>query len=178
MEQYDQLIRDIFLNKTLNEIEFFDTDMRYFSPDMYQTWIVDGGIQLKIDEQYISFAYATEYQFYNIFLGKVEEVRTDEEVNSLGACDVEAINALLGKTVTDVKALWNFYKELDENFEEVDEKKYMPLEIVLTFNDGSLLQMAAIEYKVMGDKIANLRYNSERELLISVNKKVEIAEAE
>lgn len=174
MEQYEQLLRNIFLNKTLSDIDFFDTNLKYVSPDMEQTWIIDGGVQFKLDDNYVSFAYSGELQFFNIFLGKAEELRDDYELKSLGATEVEAINALVGKTITNINTVWNFYKDLDENFEEIGEKKYMPSEILLTFSDQSFLQMAAVEYNILENQIINLQYNSERELLVSVNKKFEI----
>lgn len=174
MEQYEQLLKDIFLNKTLNDIEFFDTDLRYVSPDMEQTWIVDGGVQFKLDDSFVSFAYSGELQFFNVFLGQAEDLRDDYKLNELGAKDVEGINNLIGKKVVDIKAIWNFYKDLDENFEEVGEKKYMPFEIQVTFDNQSFLQMAAVQYNILDNQIINLQYNSERELLVSLNKKFEI----
>lgn len=174
MEQYEQLLKNIFLNKTLNDIEFFDTDLRYVSPDMEQTWIVDGGVQFQLDDSFVSFAYSGELQFFNIFLGQAEDIRDDIELKGLGAREVAGINSLVGKKVTDIKAVWNFYKDLDENFEEVGEKKYMPSEILLTFNDQSFLQMAAVQYNIMDNQVINLQYNSERELLVSLNKQFEI----
>jgi len=176
MEQYEQLLKRVFLDKTLTDIEFFDHDLRYVSPDMEQMWIVDGGVQFHFDDEYVSFAYSGEFQFFNIFLGKVQELPNDFEMKPLGAMDVEGIKSLIGKTVVDVKAIWNFYKELDEDFEEIDEKKYMPFEILVTFNDGSFLQIAAIEFKILDNQIVNLHYNSERDIVISLNKKLTIGD--
>lgn len=174
MEQYEQILKDIFLNKTLNDIEFFDTDLRYISPDMDQTWIVDGGVQFNMDDKYVSFAFSGLQQFFNVFPGKVEDLHNEFELKFLGARDVTGINALVGNTVTDIKVVWNFYTELDEDFEETGEKKYMPSEIVLVFSNQSFLQMAAVEYNIHENKLINLHYNSERELLISLNKKFDI----
>lgn len=174
MEQYDELLKRLFVNKTLKDIEFYDHDLRYFSPNTDQTWIVDGGVQFQMDESYISFAYAGELQFFNLFLSKAEEISNDFEMKSLGAREVSGIESLIGKTVTEVKALWNFYEELDEDFEPTGEKKYMPFEILLTFSDQSFLQIAAVEYRISGNQIADLMYNSERDMLISLNKKFEI----
>ncbi len=175
MEKHDQLLKSLFLNKTLNDIEFFDHDLRYYSPNMDQTWIVDGGVQFRMDDSYISFAYAGELQFFNLFLSKAEEIPNDFEMKSLGAREVSGIESLIGKTVTDVKALWNFYEELDEDFEPTGEKKYMPFEIILTFDNQSFLQIAAVEYRIAGNQIADLMYNSERDMLISLNHRFDIA---
>jgi hypothetical protein len=174
MEQYDQLLKSLFLNKTLNDIEFFDHDLRYYSPNMDQTWIVDGGVQFQMDESYVSFAYAGELQFFNLFLSKAEEIPNDFEFKSLGARDVVGIESQIGKSVTDVKATWNFYEELNEDFEPTGVKKYMPFEILLTFDNQSFLQIAAVEYRIADNQIVDLVYNSERDMLISLNKKFEI----
>lgn len=174
MEQYNELLQRLFLNKTLNDIEFFDHDLRYFSPNMDQTWVIDGGVQFQMDDTFISFAYAGELQFFNLFLSKAEDIPNDFEMKSLGAREVPGIEALIGKTVADVKAIWNFYEELDEEFEPTGEKKYMPFEILLKFRDQSLLQIAAVEYRIAGNQIVDLIYNSERDMLISLNKKYEI----
>lgn len=174
MEKYEQLLNQLFLNKTLNDIEFFDHDLRYYSPNMDQTWIVDGGVQFLLDDQYVSFAFSGEYQFFNILLSKVEDIPNDFKMKSLGAKEVPGINALLGKMVTGIRPVWNFYQDLDEDFEPTGEKKYMPYELLLTFSDQTFLQIAAVEFSILDNEIAELQYNSERDLLISLNKKFDI----
>jgi hypothetical protein len=178
MEKYDEVLKTYLLNKTLNDIEFYDSDLNYVSPDMDHTWILDGGIQLKLDNTYFSFAFSSEQEFFNAFSLKIDELNNEFELHSLGARDVNEINTLVGHQIIDIKTLWNFYTELDENFDQKNEKKYMPFEIILYFSNNSFLQIAAIEYEMENNKLINLHYNSERELLISINKKLEIESIE
>ncbi len=177
MEKHEQLLKNYLLNKTINDIEFFDTDLIYVSPDMEHTWIVDGGIQFKIDNDYFSFAFTTEQEFFNTFSLKVEELNNDFPLESLEAKNLEQVNSIIGTKITDVKAIWNFYNELDENFEEIAEKKYMPFEIILYLDNKSFMQIAVVDYVMENNSLKDLRYDSERELLISVNKKFEIVNA-
>ncbi|NJO69918.1 MAG: hypothetical protein HC830_12125 [Bacteroidetes bacterium] len=172
MEKYEQALKSLFINKTLQDIEFYDSDMRYFSPDMEKTWIVDGGIEFNLDGEFVSYVFSAEQDFFNVFVEKLENLNERFESKNLGARDVPALDALVGKKVTGIEAKWNFYTELDEDFEPTGDKKYMPIELIVTFDDSSFLQLAAIQYNIQENQLINFQFNSERELLISLNKKI------
>jgi hypothetical protein len=178
MQTHEEQINKLLVGKTLNDIEFFDSDLLYVSPDMDHEWIVDTGIQLQLDDVFFCFAFTGEQEFFNVFPKKIEELGNEFETKALGARDVADINTIIGATITDVKARWNFYTELNDDIETYGDKKYMPFELILYFSNGSMLQIAAMNYEMLENKLVNLQYCSERELLISVNKIIEIAESE
>lgn len=176
MEEHEQILRSLLIGKTLNDIEIFDTDLLYVSPDMDHEWIVDGGIQFKLDDGFFCFAYTTDQEFFNVFLEKVDDLGNEFEVKSLGARDVDEIDQLIGSTITEVTVQWNHYVEMVEGkVDEFGEKLYMPFEIILYFSNQSFLQIATVDYNIKGKNLQDLEYNSEGELLIAINRKIDIA---
>lgn len=174
MEKHKEVLDKLLLNKTLKDIEFYDTDLEYISPDMDHTWIIDGGIQLQIENDYFTFAFTSEQDFFNTFPLKFSDLKNEFKVKSIGAKEVNEINLLIGTKIVKTEYFWNFYNELDENGEEYGERKYMPFEIIIYFSNNSFLQIAAVNYEIKNNKLADLTYDSECELLISINKKMQI----
>ena len=51
----------------------------------------------------------------------------------------------------------------------------MPFEIIIEFNDGNFLQVSAVDCEIDSDKIGEIIYDSQAQLLISLNERVEIS---
>ncbi len=174
MEKHEQELRALLLNKTLNDIEIFNTNLNFFSPNEERTWIVDGGIELKIDEDYFSFSYSTENDFFDAFTTPINKVKTNAELQALEAKNADEINNLIGKTITEIEVIWNFYTEFNEDNELETEKKYMPVQMILHFDNHSFLQISGLAYGVRNNELIDMELSSEAELLISVNDRVKI----
>ena len=178
MNHPSELLNSQLLNKTLNDIEFFDQFLEYISPDDKLFWLVDGGIQLKIDDAYFSFAWSYDDEFFNLVPKKVNEISQELQFQNLEAKQEPKIKNLIGSTITHVESKWNTYQDLDDDLQPSGEIKYMPLEIIIHFSNLCFLQIAAIRCEVDDLKLLGMFYNSESDLLISLNKKVEIKEEE
>ncbi len=177
MEKHEELIEQIFVNKILKDVEFFDTDAKYLSPDMDQTWIIDGGVQFQLDDDFFSFAFTSKMEFFDLYDKKIDQLNNEFSVESLGAKDVERISYLINKKITSIEVKWNYYAELDENLDLKPEKNYMPVEIILYFDDSrNFLQLAVIDYGIRNGDLCGLQFDSSGDLLISANKRLKIQE--
>ena len=67
---------------------------------------------------------------------------------------------------------------MDENFENNGEKNYMPVELLISFENGSFIQIASVSLEILENKIQNIQYDSQSTLMVSVNKLVEIKDLE
>ncbi|MFL5764551.1 MAG: hypothetical protein ACJ77K_11470 [Bacteroidia bacterium] len=178
MEDHEKSLREYLVGRTLQHIEFFDMDLEYASPDMDRIWVVDGGVQFSFDEEEVSFGFASGSEFFDLSAQPIWELCDEHNLDSLGATDVEGINALIGATITDVEVIWNYYQLANEAGEPDGEKKYMPVELLLHFSNGSFLQLAAIDYEIKSGKLTDLSYESGGELLISLNERLKISTIE
>lgn len=173
MSDHEENIKALLLGKRVVEIELFDSDLKYYSDDMEHTWVVDGGIQIRLSDNWFSFCFQRSNDFFNVVTQPITDA-VDFKIKKLGAMDVAEIKALAGKEITDIKTRWNYYSELNEEAEPVGEPVYIPVEIILTFNNTSILQMAAVSYEIIDDHFGGFSYDSENDLLVSVNRLMEI----
>lgn len=174
MEQLERVIGKFLLNRTLTDIEFYNINPYYFSPDPEKTWIINGGIQLTFDDDNFSFGWNEKKEFFEAIPSSFDALITDLTFESLGAKNVRGLQGLMGKSVSDLKFKWNFYQEYDEDFKLKEEKKYMPFEIIIEFDDGAFLQVSAVDCEIDTDKIGAIIYDSQAQLLISLNEKFDI----
>ena len=175
MEELESLIKGYLHNKELLDIEFFNANKNYYIPDPDKLWIIDSGVELTLPDQKFSFGWAMDKEFFNVIPGGIDGLTGELKVEQLGARNVEGLNALIGSRIHKVDLKWNFYHELDENFEIKEEKKFMPFEIIMTFDNSSTLQLAAVDFGLRDGQLVNLTYESQGNLMISLNEIIEIA---
>jgi hypothetical protein len=178
--ELETTINNILLNKELTAIEFYTINDKYWVFDEEKVWVLDCGVQLTFGEEHFTFAWNSEKQFYEHHIGKVEEITGDHEIKALHAAELEGIQKLFGKKITSAKYQWNFYHDLDDNFQPVEQKNYMPMEMILTFENESVLQLAGINFKVDTENktITDLTFDSTGDFLVALNHTFEIKEAE
>jgi hypothetical protein len=92
--------------------------------------------------------------------------------------ELEGIKKLIGDKIINVKYQWNFYHDLDENYEPKEEKNYMPMEMIFEFENGSQLQLAACSFQVntATKSIGSATFDSTSHLLITLNNHIEVKE--
>lgn len=174
MDKLEKAIKESLLNKQLTDIEFFIIGPRYLSPDEEHTWIIDGGVELKLDDTIFSFGWDETQAFFDICSEPLDKLTGETKIQNLEAKNITGISALIGHKIKDLHFKWNFYYEYDDNFELIDEKKYMPFEIVLEFDNNSTVQIATVLFRAQNNTITDLVYDSQGQLLVSLNKLHEI----
>lgn len=178
MEELEQDLKDYLLNMPIKHIEFYALGASYLSPNPESTWLVNGGVQFQFENDSIfSFAFSTDLEFFDICKNSVDAINENPEMEPLDAINADRVNALIGKSIQEIAFKWNFYQEYDEDFELKEEKNYMPDEMILTFDSGSKMQLAAVNYTIFQNEVRNLHYESAGELLISIDHPFDILPA-
>ena len=121
MEQIEKQIKDYLVNKKITDIEFYVISPNYLCPDPDHVWILAGGVELKFDEDKFAFAWSQEKEFYDINTNDIKELTGDLNLDFLEAKNIKGINSLTGKSIKDIEFKWNFYQDMDENFEVIEE---------------------------------------------------------
>lgn len=169
-------IKRHILGKPLTAIEFYNLNRNYLVPDENHIWIIDGGIELCFGSDVFSFAWSDTNQFYMHCREKIGTLTGEMKTAPLGATEIEGIRELIGKKITGAEIVWNWYSDMDENYEPTDVMHYMPMGIDLLFDNGSRLQLAAIKYALDPATVSVIdpTYDSEGELLITLDHLLEI----
>jgi|GEM_PF-1177467 len=178
VQQLEERIKSSILNRELSTIEFYNINDKYWVFDEERVWVLDCGIELSFGSDVFSFGWSAGKELYEHHFGKLEELKDEIEIKALHAMEVEGIKELCGKKISDVKIRWNFYHDLDENYEPTEHKNYMPMEMFLTFENGSTLQLAAIRFRVdtQNKTIDNVTFDSTGDFLVALNHPFEIGE--
>ena len=165
-EELDQLL----LNKTITDIEFYSHNERYISPDHDKTWIITGGIELRLGDAVFSFGWHPESEFHDGSDKPVLEFQEEgEALSTLDAKNAESVKGLINKTILEIDYEWNSFQEYDENFELKETLSYMPVGMNIKLSDDHTLQIAAASYHLKDDQISKAIYNSEGNVLIAIN---------
>lgn len=174
--ELENKIKGYLIGKELTDIDFYTINDKYWVFDEDHTWVIDCGINLDFQDGSFSFGHDCEKGFYDIHFGKIDHLAGEFVIKNLEAVNIEGIHNLIGKRVIDVKVKSNFYYDLDENYEPTEHKNFMPMEILVHFEDNNFLQLAAISFQVDKEskQIINAEYDSEADFLISLNKPIDI----
>jgi hypothetical protein len=162
--------------KELTGIEFYTINDKYWVFNEDHTWIVDCGINLDFQDTSFSFGWNNEKGFYDHHFGKIENLAGEFIIKDLEATNIEGIKNLVGKKIKDVKVQCNYYFDLDENYVPTEHKNFMPMEIILTFDTGEVLQLASISFEIDKEsrQMKNIIFDSEGEFLITLDKPIEV----
>ena len=181
MQQKETQLKTHILNKKITDIEFYNINDNYFVFDPESTWVFDGGIQIKFDNEVFSFGWNNAERGFDYSIeNTLEDFFGDLDTYPIEAKKIEGANNLIGLEILDLEIEWGFYREYDENFELKDEKIYMPVGLLFKFSDNKFLNVALIKFAVTKDpfKIVNAQYDLDGGLYISLNNDLEIAKIE
>lgn len=172
MEEASALLLDLFTKNSLTNIVVYNASKKYFEIKENQTWIYQGGIELSFGEKVFTLAWDHGNDSYDYNLeGGVKPLLKDLDYYSVEILEIESISSLLGKKIIGVDFEWEFYQDFNEEGEMMDEKFYVPIGMLLKFENGNQLQIATIETRIEADslKLVDPVYNLCGDLLISVN---------
>jgi len=173
----EESIRNFLLNKTVTDIEFYIINENYFVFDENHIWVIDAGVEIGMGEESFSFGWNSEKTIYEHHFGKMSGLTMDTATTDLDAFHIEGLKNLQGKKIRDLEFQWNWYSDMDEHFEPIEPKNYIPVELIITFENGSVLQLAAIDYKldVVNKAMKDVVFDSEGNFLVTLDHPVEIS---
>ena len=178
MEALEQNYRSALIGATIQDVTFFIAGENFLVFDPDHTWVLDIGMEMVLDKTTISFAVNLEMQLWDLIQDKIEALTGALDIFELEEEELPAKASLVGQKIKDVSFNWNWYHKLDEDFVPVQEKTYIPFEMKLHLENGSTLQLATIIFKLENDELSNPKFNSQGQLLVSLNKLIEIEDVD
>lgn len=180
MKEIESKIKSYLLNKRITDIKIYNINESYLAFAEKPLWIIDGGIQIDIDNGVFSFGWNYELEGYDFVLEKtIDALNGEAPVCELDLKRKSGLGALIGSEIIDIEFEWDYYQEFDENAELKEKKIFVPVLLLLKFRLNDFLQLALIDYEIQQEpfNIVNAEFNLEGELLISHNTEIKIKNA-
>ena len=172
-EAEEKKLKEHLIGKSIKHIEFYNYDKTYtvFNPE--HQWVIDYAVKIELDGSWLSYFWDLEISCFEFSSEKEvysDDSLIDENVQILGATDIQGINNLKNKTIKDVRFKWDYYQKINDSFELEGDKNYVPTEIILEFDEKTKLQIASVSYEIDKEtkSIKNINYDLEGDLLITL----------
>lgn len=162
------------VGQTLTSIKFYNVNDSYFVFDQKNLAVIDGGIELVFGERILAIAWNTEKELFDVNTSSVKPLLGALDFYQIDSAEFPFQQDILGSRVTALKAKWNWYNNLDDELEPVGEKQYILIEVVFSFENGHHFQVATISYEIENKSIHKARFDSQGELLLSLDRVIEI----
>ena len=171
-------ITKLFIGKALRDIKFFNVNDNYFEFETESILTIDGCVEMYLDNEIISIGWDAENEFVNTIQGNAEKLLGNLSYFEINDEFSDKIKSAVDHKIKSVDTLFDFVSYTNDEFETTGEKEYFIKEIILEFENQDKIQIAPIDFEVdiKNKKLINPTYNSMRDILISFNNVIEIAE--
>lgn len=179
MEELDKKIKLHLIGKEITGIEIFNINDNYYVFNPESLWAFDGGIQISFGETFLSWGWNYETEIFEFSTEKKTiELLGNANFYQVDPTQILKIHELKGSRIKDVKIKWEFYQDINEDFEPIGERIYTPVNIILIFESKSFLQMATLNFMISGKpfKIINAQYDLAGKMLFSINDEITVDE--
>ena len=167
-------LRTYLIGKKLNKLMLNQVNVGNIVFEQNKKWLIDGGVELDFGDSKFSFGWDSELELFQSAYAGIHDLTREIELRSFNEKDFSALVNLRGLEITDISTKWNFYCNLDEYFQPLEEKNYILKEIILTFQKTHKLQISTVDYDYIDGEIRNFRYGAESEILVILNADQEI----
>jgi hypothetical protein len=176
-KERESQLRQQLIGKEILDIELFNVNDKYFVFDPESTLVVDGGIQIKLIDGSFILGWSLELECFNIsYESDLSSLMDDLDYYDLDAKQIDGIRRLVGNKITELDITWDYFEELpwDGNYE--DKKTFIPVELIMQFENKRFLQLALIDYEISKKpyEIINPRYSISGELLVKLYSRLRI----
>ncbi|MEZ4951913.1 MAG: hypothetical protein R2784_21340 [Saprospiraceae bacterium] len=162
------------VGKKLTSINLYNENDHFLCFNQKKLALIDGGIELGFDKEIISLAWNEKEELFDIAMSPADGLLGSLDYYQISTKDLPIGSDLQGLTIKSANVQWSWYQNVDENFEPIGEKQYIPIELIIEFDHGRVLQIATVDCNIEDGKIQSVSFNSEGELLLSVDTIFEI----
>lgn len=167
-------LESFFAEKTLTAVKLAQVNDSFnvFYPN--KQIAIDGGVELLIDDQPFFFGWKIQLEAIESGTYSLKESLGEIEHYILNDNDIMVASQFIGQKIISVNATWNIYEKMsDEEYPELVPVDVME-QIILEFENGKTLQIAAISYEEKDGKITDAKWDLHGEILVSANDVVPI----
>ncbi len=157
----------MLLSEKILSIKVFQINDTFYDLKNKNQYIIDGGVEFNLPKGYLSFGFSSYFDQYVLNSEPFRKNYTHENEFELMPNEVPEIYNLVNKKIIDV----NFkVKEFNEiiDYTMKNQKIKKPIEIVLKFENGEILQLSSINFDLgKNSEPENYIYSNDEEILIA-----------
>ncbi|GAB5527618.1 MAG: hypothetical protein Roseis2KO_54900 [Roseivirga sp.] len=168
-------LEDKLIGRELLGINCYNINDNFFVFEEAGMAIVDGGITLTLTDQSLALGWNEDRELFTMTEGPVVQLFGDSDYYQIEGSNFPFAKELIGQTIQSIKTEWTWYNDLGEYMEPLEPRHYTLHGLVINFNDGQTLQLATVNYDLVAQKLGDFRFCVDGELLLSVNRVVEIS---
>lgn len=165
-----------FIGKQLTDIRLFNINEDYLLYEPNACIVIDGGVELHFGEEVLSIGWNETTELIDLAPKPLANFVDELILLPIRSKEFKPEALLLNKSVKSLDIKWNWYQTFDNKLKTIEELNYIPLELLFTFEDNSFLQVAAVSYDIRKGEVKYFYSDSENELLIAYNRKIDIKE--
>ncbi len=160
--------------KRLTSIQFYNVNENYFVFHPKSLAVIDGGVELDFEGQKLVIGWNSERALFDVDTNSIKPLLGEEDYYQIESADLQIGQNLIGSSLISLEPKWNWFQETNDEMEPIGPKHYIPMEVILRFENSHTFQIAAIQYEIKDRKLSNVSYDCQNELLLSVDQIVPI----
>jgi hypothetical protein len=167
-EQFTNIYQEYFLGKKIMDLEINMISDEYLEYEEGKTWMTEGGIQIKLDDDsIISFSYDTDNLQFICVESSLLPFISDFDYYPI-ELESKAFVDILEETIIDIDIVWVDIKETDYSGNEVSSEPFA-VGFFFKFENEATLQIASVVSKINAEtqKFSQIDYAIEGSILVS-----------
>ncbi len=156
-------------HQELLEIRYFNINDDYFIFDSENLLIIDGAVLLRFSHTKLTLGWNANLELFDSVEEDVSVLLKDSNFYELELDNEVLTKKFIGKTIQSTGVKWNWYQDLNDDYEPDGPQMNIIEELVLKFEDGSSLQIATVRYTLNQKDITDLEFDPQGQLMISAN---------
>lgn len=173
--QHTEAWKEALIGKTIDGMTLRMLAEHYIEYEEGRIWISDGGFEIRSGESHFSFCFHDESGNFACHAQPLTDFLEGFDHYEVDLSESEYCQAIIGKTITDLDVRWSGY-EVHDYDGSVQEKIDIPVEFLISLEDGQCIQLATIEFTMSPETalFSKLGYNIEGNMLVCLGEKMEM----
>lgn len=157
----------MLLSEKILSIKIFQINDTFYDLKNKNEYIIDGGVEFNLPKGYLSFGFSSYFDQYVLNSEQFRKNYTHENEYELTQNDIPEIYNFINKRIIDVNFKVNEFNEIID-YTMKTQKIKKPIEIVLKFENGEILQLSSINFDLgKNSEPENYFYSNDEEILIA-----------
>ena len=144
-----------------------NNDLLIFNPKGHA--MIDGGVEIQLNDLTLSIGWSPELELFDVTANPISTLLKKLDFYQIDTKQLEIGSDLVGLKIISCSTKWNWYKDLNDDFEPIGNKHYILNELILTLENGRTFQLATINYKLDNNGIQDVTFDSQGELMLSAD---------
>ncbi len=173
-----EALNSALVGKELTKLFVYNVSDDYFQLKEFNELAVDGGIELLLGEELFCLAWNDERELFDYRFGPIQTLSGEQDIWKIDLEGFDEAHSYIGKKITEVQIDWNWFFDLDEEFQPVETPTPIPKQLVIVLENGMKIQIVPSMFTIENDQLKEAYFNSQARLLVNFKDIIVISEYE